>query len=117
MAQRYNCLVVWCKYLLLKNVKFYGPFTLNTIYKLYNLSFVYLCGMDRNNISKIIRAARLQAGLSQSALASKCGVSQQAIQKLESGNNRVGFNALQRIIDALNIEVNIVMKPAPMQGK
>ena len=72
---------------------------------------------NKNNISSIIRNARLQAGLSQARLASLAGISQQAVQQMESGKRPVGINALQNVVNALNIEVNITLKPLKTKKK
>jgi len=73
--------------------------------------------MNKTNISSIIRNARLQAGLSQKALASLADISQQAVQQMESGKRAVGINALQNVVNALNIEVNITLKPLKTKEK
>ena len=53
-----------------------------------------------------IRAHRLAAGLSQSELAAKLGVTFQQVQKYEKGVNRVGAGRLTRIARVFNMPVS-----------
>lgn len=52
-----------------------------------------------------IRIRRQSIGLSQDALANKCGVSFQQIQKYENGSNRISFSRLVQIAKALQCRV------------
>ena len=56
-------------------------------------------------IGESIRARRLIAGMSQSDLARKLGVSFQQIQKYEKGLNRVGAGRLPEIAEIFDIPV------------
>lgn len=52
-----------------------------------------------------IRIRRRIIGVTQEALAQKCGVTFQQVQKYESGQNRVSFSRLVRIAAALDCRV------------
>ena len=51
--------------------------------------------------------ARLDAGLTQAALAERIGTKQSAIARLESGSANPSFNMLQRLADALDVSFEI----------
>lgn len=53
-----------------------------------------------------VKAVRNHLRMSQSALAAKIGVTFQQVQKYEKGTNRVGASRLQRIADALGVNVS-----------
>jgi transcriptional regulator with XRE-family HTH domain len=57
------------------------------------------------HVGQTIRAHRLAAGLAQTDLAQKLGISFQQLQKYEKGMNRVGAGRLSRIARVLNIPV------------
>jgi transcriptional regulator with XRE-family HTH domain len=57
------------------------------------------------HVGQTIRAHRLAAGLAQTDLAQKLGISFQQLQKYEKGMNRVGAGRLSRIAHVLNIPV------------
>lgn len=52
-----------------------------------------------------VRIRRRTIGLSQEALAEKCGVSFQQVQKYENGANRISFSRLVQIARALDCRV------------
>jgi transcriptional regulator with XRE-family HTH domain len=52
-----------------------------------------------------VRIRRRSLGVSQEALAEKCGVSFQQIQKYENGTNRISFSRLVQIARALHCRV------------
>jgi transcriptional regulator with XRE-family HTH domain len=56
-----------------------------------------------------IRVRRRTIGMSQEALAEKCGVSFQQVQKYENGVNRVSFSRLVQIARALDCRVTDLM--------
>jgi transcriptional regulator with XRE-family HTH domain len=56
-------------------------------------------------VGQRIRELRLEAGLSQTALALELGVTFQQVQKYEKGVNRVGAGRLTKIADVLAIPV------------
>ena len=57
-------------------------------------------------IGKQIRSLRRIAGVSQSALAEKIGVSLQQVKKYENGTNRVSSGRLQEIAGELGVPVS-----------
>jgi transcriptional regulator with XRE-family HTH domain len=56
-------------------------------------------------IGAAIRMRRRQLGISQEALAERCGVTFQQVQKYENGANRVSFSRLVQIAHALGLRV------------
>jgi transcriptional regulator with XRE-family HTH domain len=56
-----------------------------------------------------VRIRRRTIGMSQEALAEKCGVSFQQIQKYENGANRISFSRLVQISRALRCRVTDLM--------
>jgi len=61
-------------------------------------------------IGKSIRAHRLIAGMSQSELGERLGVSFQQVQKYEKGANRVGAGRLPQIAEIFNIPISVLFK-------
>ena len=57
-------------------------------------------------VGQRIRIQRLAAGLSQSELAERIGVTFQQVQKYEKGANRVGAGRLTQIAHVLNVPVS-----------
>lgn len=64
-------------------------------------------------LAPLIRAMRRQAGLSQAALASRLGVSHQAISQLERQPERVTVERLMRVLSALKID--LVLRPRTIE--
>ena len=52
-----------------------------------------------------VRAARQAKGLSASALGRACGVTKQQVDKYEDGRNRMSVSRLNRIAEALGVDV------------
>jgi transcriptional regulator with XRE-family HTH domain len=73
-------------------------------------------------LGESIRAHRLIAGMSQSDLAGRLGVSFQQVQKYEKGTNRVGAGRLPQIAEIFDIpiaalfEVNANTSPGERKG-
>ena len=67
-------------------------------------------------LGECIRAHRLIAGMSQSDLAGKLGVSFQQVQKYEKGTNRIGASRLQQISTTLNVPPSFFFDGAPSGG-
>jgi len=61
-------------------------------------------------VGQSIRAHRLIAGMSQSELADKLGVSFQQVQKYEKGVNRVGAGRLLEVARVFNIQINALFE-------
>jgi transcriptional regulator with XRE-family HTH domain len=56
-------------------------------------------------MGRLIRARRVESGMSQSALAEQLGITFQQVQKYEKGVNRVGAARLQGIAAALGVDL------------
>jgi transcriptional regulator with XRE-family HTH domain len=59
-----------------------------------------------SEVGESIRAHRLIAGMSQTDLANKLGVSFQQVQKYEKGVNRVGAGRLPEIAEIFNVPIS-----------
>ena len=74
--------------------------------------------MDKDlRAGRLIRAARLKAGMSQAALAEAAGVVQSLVSRYESGAVQPTFPALERLIEATGSHLAIAVDPAPGQMK
>lgn len=60
-------------------------------------------------ISELIRI-RIKKGLTQEELAKKVGTKQSAIARIESGNTNPSFNSIEKILQAMNVELCIRLK-------
>jgi len=58
----------------------------------------------------VIIKKRLEKGLTQKKLAQKIGTKQSAISRFESGNYNPTISFLQKITDALGVELKILVK-------
>src|ERR1700755_1691002 len=74
-----------------------------------------------SEVGESIRAHRLIAGMSQTDLADKLGVSFQQVQKYEKGANRVGAGRLPQIAEIFDIPITALFKShaqtSPARGK
>jgi transcriptional regulator with XRE-family HTH domain len=74
-----------------------------------------------SEVGESIRAHRLIAGMSQTDLARKLGVSFQQVQKYEKGTNRVGAGRLPQIAEIFNIPIGALFdnhaETSPGRGK
>ena len=64
-----------------------------------------------------VRWMRQQLGLSQAELAERVGVSKQAISQMESPDANVRMDTLERIARALELEVDITLRPRRDSGQ
>jgi transcriptional regulator with XRE-family HTH domain len=64
-------------------------------------------------VGQNVRVGRLQAGLSQTELGARVGVTFQQIQKYEKGANRIGASRLQQIADVLRVPIPTLFDGAP----
>jgi transcriptional regulator with XRE-family HTH domain len=64
-----------------------------------------------------VRWMREELGLSQSQLAGRVGVSKQAISQLESPDANIRMDTLERIAQALGLEVDITLRPRGESGE
>jgi transcriptional regulator with XRE-family HTH domain len=63
-----------------------------------------------SQVGESIRAHRLAAGMSQSELAKRLGVSFQQVQKYEKGTNRVGAGRLPQIAGIFGVPIGALFK-------
>jgi transcriptional regulator with XRE-family HTH domain len=74
----------------------------------------------KNHIDELvaarIKSRRLLAGMSQTELATKIGVTFQALQKYETGENRVSAGRLWRIADVLGADIAYFFQDSPRTG-
>lgn len=66
----------------------------------------------RRVIGDHIRAARLYANLTQEKLAELAGMDRQAINRIEQGHASPLLDNLIRITDALDVDLELVRRPA-----
>ena len=62
--------------------------------------------MDFENIYQKIRQLRIERGLSQKALGEKCGLPQQAINRIEQGQRKIDIDLLFKIATALKTDIS-----------
>lgn len=60
-------------------------------------------------VGAVLRAARLQQGMTQAAVAEKVGISPQAMSRLERNAGRASFDRIHRLSVLLGMEV--VLRP------
>lgn len=61
--------------------------------------------MNIEDINKKIRQLRIEKGLSQKTLGEKCGITQQAVNRIEWGHGNIDIKMLIKIADALDVKV------------
>ena len=73
--------------------------------------------MDRIEVGRKIREARLQKGLTQQALAEIADIGEMYISEIERGVKMPSLNLFVRIITALDISADYVLRDALPTGK
>ena len=63
------------------------------------------------DITRAIMNARIQAGLTQTELSKKSGISQADISRLENGTRNPSLNILKRLAEAMNTTLKIEFVP------
>lgn len=71
----------------------------------FNVSTSYLMGLNNNDFGNRIKELRIKNGLSQTELADKTGVSEQAISFYENGKRHPKIETWQKIANALRTSV------------
>lgn len=61
--------------------------------------------IDKKYVAQIIQNARRKAGLKQSELAEKVGISEKHLSKIETGKNYPALDNFFKIIEALNLSL------------
>lgn len=72
--------------------------------------------MNANDIAKMVHYYRKQSGLSQQALAKLAGVGKTAVFDVEKGKETVQFNTLSKILEVLNIRIQLEPPFMPKDG-
>lgn len=62
---------------------------------------------DWNKLGAVIRAARLQAGLTQQELAERSGTARSWIARMEAGHRKAELEQLLRLLDALDLRITL----------
>lgn len=57
-----------------------------------------------------LRGARLREGLSQKALAKRCGISQENLSKMENGKRPIGEKTAKKLAKALHINDHLLLR-------
>lgn len=61
--------------------------------------------MKFDDVYKKIRQLRIEKGISQKALGEKCGLTQQAINRIEQGQRNIDIDLLLKITNALDVKI------------
>lgn len=61
--------------------------------------------MNQDNVCKRIRELRIEKGFSQKYVGEQCGLTQQAINRIEQGNRKIDIDLLFRISHALGVDM------------
>ena len=61
--------------------------------------------MKFEDIDKKIRQHRIEKGISQKALGEKCGLTQEAINRIEQGQRNIDIDLLLKITNALDVKI------------
>lgn len=77
----------------------------NHLAEFYGVSPEYLMGLNNNDFGNRIKELRIKNGLSQTELADKTGVSEQAISFYENGKRHPKIETWQKIANVLNTSV------------
>ena len=64
-----------------------------------------------------VRWARLDLGLTQAELADEVGVSKQQISQIESPDANIRMDTLQKLANALALDVDITLRPRRESGE
>lgn len=73
----------------------------------------YICGMSeklRKQVGQAIKTARVNNGLTQGDLAKATGIQQPNLSAMENGKENVSLDQLERIADALGVNVKVLFE-------
>lgn len=62
-------------------------------------------------VAGLIKLARKRAGLTQAELAQRAGTTQSAVARWEAGDRDPGFETLQRLVRACDLELSVSLVP------
>ncbi len=65
--------------------------------------------MSYEDIYKRLRKIRIENGFSQKVLGEKCGLTQQAINRIEQGQRKIDLDLLLRMSTALNVSISEIL--------
>lgn len=72
--------------------------------------------MSFEDIYKKLRQIRIEKGFSQKALGEKCGLTQQAINRIEQGQRKIDLDLLLRMSEALKVSISEILSYDNMIG-
>lgn len=72
--------------------------------------------MSFEDVYKKLRQIRIEKGFSQKALGEKCGLTQQAINRIEQGQRKIDIDLLLRMSEALEVSVSKILSYDNMIG-
>lgn len=67
---------------------------------------------DMKRVGKLIQAARVSKGITQSALAEQIDASLRTVIAIENGNRNPTFETIYNIVQALSIPADLIFRPA-----
>lgn len=73
--------------------------------------------MPVNDIAKMVRYCRKQAGLTQNELAQLAGLGKTVIFDIEKGKESVRLNTLLKVLDVLNIKIRFEAPLMPTEDE
>lgn len=68
----------------------------------------------RGRIAYNLRDLRLKSGLPQDTLSANAGISQTFFSQVETGKRNISVDTLERIADALGVDVADLLRPLPV---
>jgi transcriptional regulator with XRE-family HTH domain len=68
--------------------------------------------MIAGEAAKLLRQARLQAGLNQRELARRAGTAQSVVARIESGVTSPSWDTLSRLLEAAGFALDVALRPA-----
>lgn len=73
--------------------------------------------MNTHEIAKTVHYYRKKSGLTQQQLGQLAGVGKTVIFDIEKGKETIQLNSLLKVLDILNIQLQLVTPFAPMENK
>ena len=70
----------------------------------------------RDRVASNMRARRTEVGLSQDALATRCGLHRTYISSVERSQRNVSLDNVERIAAALGVDVAALVLPTPIEA-
>ena len=76
-----------------------------------------MCALDKTELGAKIKAARLQRGFTQQALAKVAGLGNVYLGEIERGIKMPSLNSFIKIIDALDVSADYILRDELVSGK